>query len=81
MPYVSENEKFCKQLEDNTKDRERLQAENSRLRKRISTTEVQNRLQLQRIISLFVILPSHTQFDLSLVFLFDQFEPFCFFSF
>jgi regulator of replication initiation timing len=45
MPYVSENEKLRKQLEENTKDRERLQAENSRLRKRISTTEVQNRLE------------------------------------
>jgi hypothetical protein len=28
MPYVSENEKLRKQLEENTKDRERLQAEN-----------------------------------------------------
>jgi septal ring factor EnvC (AmiA/AmiB activator) len=42
MPYVSENEKLRKQLEENTKDRERLEAENSRLRKRISTTEEQN---------------------------------------
>jgi hypothetical protein len=34
MPYVSENEKLRKQLEENTKDRERLQAENSRIRKK-----------------------------------------------
>ena len=45
MPYVSENEKLRKQLEENTKDEERLQAENNRLRKRISTTEEQNRLE------------------------------------
>ena len=45
MPYVSENEKLCKQLEENTKDRERLQAENSRLRKRISAAEEHNRLE------------------------------------
>ena len=45
MPYVSENEKLCKQLEEKTKDRERLQAENSRLQKRISATEEHNRLE------------------------------------
>ena len=45
MPYVSENEKLRKQLEENTKNGERLQAENNRLRKRISTTEEQNRLE------------------------------------
>jgi regulator of replication initiation timing len=45
MPYVSENEKLRRQLEENTKNGERLQAENNRLRKRISTTEEQNRLE------------------------------------